>query len=785
MSNGTLRWMIGFLVIATIVGCASQRTKPSPEDSASVATAAPSSPDASQPEIVYVTSHRLNLRADSSTQSQILDVLPRNQPIAVLARKEGWLQVQTDDGKLGWVSQRYTTAQQPPKVPPSAAEPPRTSETTSPGASPATTAALSREAAVVLYDRYRQTLEDGDFDAFLDCIYAPARPKRLSEAGPNQKDFALGKDLLLQLSPDLNASQILKYESGDKAAILVARTDLENKKFVTLGAVKFAPIDGRWKVLPKFYDDTFPSESPEEDQAAIEKALEENAELQIALVISQVESMDAAAAEPPAAPAKPSGAADAWADEKVAAATPGQAPGADFADGFLEIDGEKISLKHAFVALREDPFEAGKTVYDVTLTDIAASGPDWQRKIESAVSNGEGHYVQVSINESQQVMGAIIRSQLLKNGYLSTAGGQTFEAGAIELSFIEGTVFKAPTTFQGQTFGYRVDFRAKVRQAAEPAPPKRSTVFNDSPEHAAIIALLEAEGETEILQTASSIGMLSGEDFATAAIEYQRAGDNAQTELYLLKGGGDGWKAYREIPTHRDHPAVFLTLGRRYCRDRYPHLQGVGYADDTWKNTDPRNRTITLICSELIDQKWHDHRMRLVYAFDPKRGWHITEGSELDAAAEDNASPAKPIAKSTLPAQEAKFSDQVVDRFFLSILEGDMDAVNGFIEAGMSPNVKRPRLGHSPLYAAILGRRDPMALLFLELGGDPNFRDDVEATPLLRAAGNCESVAVIKALVAAGADVNAKAKGGGTPLMIAEAMKCSEIAKILREAGAK
>ena len=74
---------------------------------------------------------------------------------------------------------------------------------------------------------------------------------------------------------------------------------------------------------------------------------------------------------------------------------------------------------------------------------------------------------------------------------------------------------------------------------------------------------------------------------------------------------------------------------------------------------------------------------------------------------------------------------------------------------------------------------------FLELGGDPNYRDNVDATPLLRAAGNCDSVAVVKALIAAGADVNAKAKGGGTPLMIAEAMKCAEIAKILREAGAK
>ena len=55
----------------------------------------------------------------------------------------------------------------------------------------------------------------------------------------------------------------------------------------------------------------------------------------------------------------------------------------------------------------------------------------------------------------------------------------------------------------------------------------------------------------------------------------------------------------------------------------------------------------------------------------------------------------------------------------------------------------------------------------------------------MNAAGNCKSIALVKSLVKAGADVNAKAKGGGTPLMFAEAMKCSENEKILRKAGAK
>ena len=61
----------------------------------------------------------------------------------------------------------------------------------------------------------------------------------------------------------------------------------------------------------------------------------------------------------------------------------------------------------------------------------------------------------------------------------------------------------------------------------------------------------------------------------------------------------------------------------------------------------------------------------------------------------------------------------------------------------------------------------------------------LQSTPLMWAAENCKSVPLVKALVNAGADVNAKAKGGGTPLMMAEVFKCDEIVNILKKAGAK
>jgi len=116
-------------------------------------------------------------------------------------------------------------------------------------------------------------------------------------------------------------------------------------------------------------------------------------------------------------------------------------------------------------------------------------------------------------------------------------------------------------------------------------------------------------------------------------------------------------------------------------------------------------------------------------------------------------------------SETMEFSDDVVDRFFLSILDGDMETVQGFLDAGMSPNVKRPRLGHSPLFTAVMGHHDKIALMFIKIGGDVNFKDENGSTPLMWAVRDCKSVPLVNALVTTGADVNARAKGGGTPLM--------------------
>ena len=64
-------------------------------------------------------------------------------------------------------------------------------------------------------------------------------------------------------------------------------------------------------------------------------------------------------------------------------------------------------------------------------------------------------------------------------------------------------------------------------------------------------------------------------------------------------------------------------------------------------------------------------------------------------------------------------------------------------------------------------------------------KDENGSTPLLWAVQTGCSPSSIAALLKAGSDPNAKAKGGATPLMFAEIFQRTEIAEMLRKAGAR
>lgn len=295
----------------------------------------------------------------------------------------------------------------------------------------------------------------------------------------------------------------------------------------------------------------------------------------------------------------------------------------DYAKGYFEVDGKKVLLNHAYVEMREDPFDKTKKALWVYLTDRPVPLGDWREQIMDLSYEGKLQFIELNINQSKHIIGMVLETPLLKMGYVSSAGGHTFEDKKFGPSMIEGLAFTDSREFQNQKYSYRVTFRA---------------------------TLMEKTAVNELKSTEAS-----------------------------------------------------------------------------------------------------------------------TQVSKKTPSSEDTVA----------------FSDDVVDRFFLSIMEGDMEAVRGFLDAGMSPNVQRPRLGHSSLFAAILAKHEDMALMLIEKGADVNFRDDNKSTPLMWAAENCKSVRLVKALVASGADVNARAKGGNTPIQSAGIHRCDEIAQILKKAGAK
>lgn len=364
---------------------------------------------------------------------------------------------------------------------------------------------FTQATAVDLYNRYRKALIDGDYNAFLEFVYAPGKPKDLPRVPKEKtpKEFAMMKDFILKLSPDLATAKILQFAANDKAAILVTRVDLKNSDFVTLSALMFATDRGSWKVLNKVHEDTFPSKSSEANEKAIQNKLKDNPQLQLAAAVAQAEAM---ASKPATPAAKPSGK----------------------------------------VQTRKKPPKAAA---------------------------------------------------------------------------VTATVKKTPAV---------------------------SSAFNDSPTHKAIVKKLKKEGKKQMLQTANSVGMSKGKDFANVSISYTHQDKPAEIELYLFKEDNK-WVAYLELPTRKDHSAIFSTLARRYCLPRYKQLQSVSLIDDTWKSKDPQKRTVNLVCSELINNKWKDHRLTLVYEYNGKKGWHITGQGKIkqpspkaDKKKAASASPPKP-----------------------------------------------------------------------------------------------------------------------------------------------
>jgi Ankyrin repeats (3 copies) len=192
--------------------------------------------------------------------------------------------------------------------------------------------------------------------------------------------------------------------------------------------------------------------------------------------------------------------------------------------------------------------------------------------------------------------------------------------------------------------------------------------------------------------------------------------------------------------------------------------------------------------SKMLGQDWHFHANAKA---------KVAEGGtlELEPEAEQSADfgPADGAGSKGGKFELGKLGYSYTESsFHHAVADGNLDAVRLFLQLGMSANAHAKGDLHPMILSAQLCANQPetkprsdVLITLVMAGGDVKAKDENSSTPLLWAVqGGC-SPAAVQALLKAGADPNAKAKAGATPLMFAEIFNRTEIAEILRKAGAK
>jgi hypothetical protein len=194
--------------------------------------------------------------------------------------------------------------------------------------------------------------------------------------------------------------------------------------------------------------------------------------------------------------------------------------------------------------------------------------------------------------------------------------------------------------------------------------------------------------------------------------------------------------------------------------------------------------------SKMLGQDWH---------FDARVEGNLRPGgvAELEPPADEAAEVSGDAQQD--PVRDRKRAlgrmgyEATPEGFDQAVRDGKAEAVRLFLEAGMDPNTRDSRGDHVMLTAALFcaygppDARGDVVLALLHGGSDVNEGKGRSAMTLIWAAQHCPPQ-VVAAMIAAGAEVNSRAPGGATPLMVTQFRQDGagqEIAEMLRKAGAR
>jgi len=121
--------------------------------------------------------------------------------------------------------------------------------------------------------------------------------------------------------------------------------------------------------------------------------------------------------------------------------------------------------------------------------------------------------------------------------------------------------------------------------------------------------------------------------------------------------------------------------------------------------------------------------------------------------------------------------------FMLAATQGKAGALELFIAAGMPVDTESG--GRTALMTAAMMNHIEAGKVLIDAGADVNRPDSTGSTPLHLLVMRCDTTEFLRALIDAGADLTIKLVGGVSPYKMAKMSRCSENARVLKEAGAK